>query len=78
MLFRSFPNPFDSQTTISFSKEQTNTEIKITDLLGKEIKDMTFSGKQVVINRDEMKDGIYFVQIIDQNRNIVNSKLVIQ
>ena len=73
-----YPNPFTSQTTISFSEEQKNTRIKITDMLGKEISTRTFTGKELIIEKGEMKAGIYFVQIIDANKNVVNKKIILQ
>ena len=73
-----FPNPFSSQTTISFSAEQKNISIKIIDLLGKEIKNISFSGKQLRIEKEDMVAGIYFVQITDADKNVMNKKIVIQ
>ena len=85
-----FPNPFTSSTTITFSKEyggsQTgNHTIKITDLAGKEIKTIpNVCGRQVVIEKGDMKAGIYFVQIIDnstgsatQQKNITYKKIIV-
>lgn len=73
-----YPNPFTSQTTIEFTQEQKNTTIKIVDVLGKEVKMINFSGKQLIIEKGEMQTGIYFVQIIDENKNFVNKKIVVQ
>jgi len=72
------PNPFTSQTTITFNEEQKNTTIKISDVLGNEIKTTTFLGKQFVIEKESMKAGIYFVQSIDQNKNVANMKIVVE
>ena len=72
------PNPFNSETTITFSDEQRNTTIKIIDVIGKEIKNISFSGKQLVIDKGEMKPGIYLVQTIDENQNALTKKIVIQ
>ncbi len=72
------PNPFTYQTIISFKKEQKNTAIKITDLLGKEVKTQTCNGKQCIIERGEMSKGIYFVQLVDEKQNQINEKVVIQ
>ena len=72
-----YPNPFTSQTTISFSTEQTNTSIKITDVVGKEIKTINFTGTQYILEKGIMKPGIYFVQITDANKNVVNRKIII-
>ena len=72
------PNPFTSLTTIYFSTEQTNTTIKITDILGKEIKALNFTGKLCTLEKGTMQAGIYFVQITDANKNVVNRKVVVQ
>ena len=73
-----YPNPFTSQTTITFSEEQKNTTIKIIDLLGCVVKTVTFTGTQLTIEKVEMKEGTYFVQITDVNKNVVNRKIVVQ
>lgn len=73
-----YPNPFTSHTTIAFSEEQKNTIVKIMDVNGKEIRLINFSGKQLIIDKGEMRDGVYFVQIIDRYKNIVNRKIITQ
>ncbi len=73
-----YPNPFIFQTTILFSEQQTNTTIKILDLIGKEIKIINFTGRQLVIEKGEMNAGVYFVQTTDEKKNITNKKIIIQ
>ena len=48
------------------------------DVIGNEIRSTDFSGKQFVIEKGTMKPGIYFVQTIDQKKNVANKKMVIQ
>lgn len=72
-----YPNPFTSQTTIAFSVEQNNITIKIIDILGKEIKTMNFTGKQLVLDKGEMTEGIYFVQTIDGMNTITNQRRIV-
>ncbi len=72
------PTPFFSQTTVTFSEEQKNTTVNILDVLGKEIKTINFSGKELIIEKGEIQAGIYFVQIIEGNKNVVNRKIVVQ
>jgi ELWxxDGT repeat protein len=72
------PNPFKSQTTISFEQEQKNVTIKIMDLQGKEIKTMKFAGKQLTLESDKMSPGIYFIQVINENKNVLNKKIIVQ
>lgn len=73
-----YPNPLTTQTTISFVEEQRNSTIKIRDVFGKEIKTISITGKELEIEKGEMKAGIYFVQVIDVNKNVVNKKIIVQ
>ncbi|MGQ0826992.1 MAG: T9SS type A sorting domain-containing protein [Bacteroidota bacterium] len=70
------PNPFTSETQINFSNEYNGT-VKITDVLGREVEAINFTGKKLKIQRGEMKAGIYFVQMVDENNNS-SIKIVIQ
>jgi hypothetical protein len=73
-----YPNPFSSQTTISFAETQTNTTVNIMDVLGNIVKTLSFSGKQLTIERGELNTGVYFVQITDSNKSTINKKIIIQ
>ncbi|OFY84640.1 MAG: hypothetical protein A3F72_01395 [Bacteroidetes bacterium RIFCSPLOWO2_12_FULL_35_15] len=73
-----FPNPMNTYTTITFSEPQKQATIILTDALGKEIKKINFTGKQLRIEKEEMKAGIYFIRIIDEKKSAVNKKIVIQ
>ncbi len=78
------PNPFSTQTTITFNEEQKNTSIKIMDVLGKQIKSIDFKGRTLILEKEEMKPGIYFLQISDESfdklrmTNVVNRKIVVE
>lgn len=72
------PNPFTSQTTVTFNQEQKNIIIKITDALGNEVRIISFTGKQCMIDKGALNKGIYFLQINDQNKNRVNRKIIVQ
>lgn len=77
-LINIFPNPFSLQTTITFAEEQKHTIIKITDVLGKEIKTVIFTGRQFVLDKAELKAGIYFVQTTDEQKYVSKTKIVIE
>lgn len=72
------PNPFNYQTTIIFNVNQRNASIKMMDIAGREIKTIHFTGQQFIIDKGELKEGIYFVQTTDDQKNICNKKIVIQ
>ncbi len=74
-----YPNPFTSQTTISFPLEQSNINIKITDVYGSELSAIThFQGQQIILEKGKMEAGIYFVQVLDQNNKRMTKKIVLQ
>lgn len=72
------PNPFTSQTTISFNTEIKNATIKIVNVIGMEVRNINFSGSELVIEKEELQAGIYFLQVVSENRLITNRKIVIQ
>lgn len=73
-----FPNPFSSSATIRFNEEQALSQVKIIDLFGKEVRSGSFSGSEFVINKGEIKPGVYFIQVTDENRHVLNKKIIIQ
>jgi hypothetical protein len=54
-----------------------NIIIKIIDIIGNEIKTISFTGNQLILEKAEMKSGIYFLQTIDDQRQIINNKIII-
>jgi hypothetical protein len=72
------PNPFKSATTVTFNEIQINTTIKIFDILGKEIKMVNFSGKEYNIEKGIMKEGLYILQVENENKDIKKMKIVLQ
>ena len=75
--FQIFPNPFTTQTTVDLNTDYKNATLKIIDVLGKELRSTNFSGKQVVLEREELKAGMYFIQIISENKLIATNKIII-
>ena len=80
------PNPFTSQTTITFSEEHTSTGsaaqhfIKITDVLGNVIQQLTTNNRQQIIDMIGYAKGIYFVRIVGSAgspTNEVNRKIIL-
>lgn len=73
-----YPNPFTSETTIFLNKELKGGQIKITDVYGKEVRVLDFSGMQGVVSKGELRQGVYFLQVLSENKVIANRKIIIQ
>ncbi len=72
------PNPFALETIITFRDDQKNTIIKFMNALGQEVKNINFSGKQLIFEREGLSAGLYFLQAIDQAKNMINKKIIIR
>ncbi|MBA3704742.1 MAG: T9SS type A sorting domain-containing protein [Bacteroidetes bacterium] len=75
-----YPNPFNTNFTLKISEEIIISDVvmKIYDLYGKEVKIISITGNETIIERNELKSGIYFYSIINDDRKIANGKLVLQ
>lgn len=72
-----FPNPFTDETTLNFTNEQPNRKAILYNILGKEIQTYNCNNKQSVIRKEELKNGIYFLKIIEGN-NTTTKRLIVQ
>lgn len=73
-----FPNPFSSHSSIAFSDELKDASFIIYDVVGKQIRTIDFSGKQLSIKRENLKSGIYFYQIVSDNKSVSFGKLMVE
>jgi hypothetical protein len=81
---RNSPNPFNPQTTISFSfnTELTeNTEIQIFNVKGQLVDNLplTLSGVEgsVTWNADKFSSGVYFYKLVNDNKTLVTKKMLL-
>ncbi len=75
---RIFPNPFTSEILIEFKVIQKSSLIRIIDASGNEIRKIDFYGNQLILEREGMPKGLYFVQVIDPQHNILSRKIIAQ
>jgi len=72
-----YPNPFSSQTTITFSETQKNTIIKITDVTGRRVnsEQLIVNSKSVTIDISGYAKGIYFIEV-QTEKGVINRKII--
>ncbi len=79
--FNVFPNPADDVFTLHLLKHFLGDEIKISDVMGREIYSGHFSTEYTKLNTSHFADGIYFIQLIRSGKetelNIPTKKLII-
>ena len=75
-----FPNPTNNQITFMFGKEkQKNCTIEIYNANGQLVKNMgvAFDNESVSVEMQDLKDGIYFYRIYDNERQLKAGKIVL-
>ncbi len=72
------PNPFTSQTTIAFNQDLKSATLKIYNIVGKEVKTYPFSGNKVILERGELKAGIYFIKAFSEKELLAIERIEIQ
>jgi Secretion system C-terminal sorting domain len=78
MQLQIFPNPFSDKTTLKFETLLKNAVLTVYNASGEQVKQVkNISGQAFTFNRDNLPNGIYFVQISEDNKILAMDKLVI-
>jgi hypothetical protein len=73
-----FPNPFSSATTLQTTSNLKNATLTICNSYGQTVKQVkNISGQTVVLSRDNLPSGLYFIQLTQVDKKIKADKLVI-
>jgi hypothetical protein len=75
-----FPNPFSDYTTMRVvNRFNTSISATITDVTGKTVRNLgNITANQIVINRNDLSPGLYFVQVMDSQRVLNRQRLIVQ
>jgi len=75
--FAIFPNPVSNGYFILNTKDATTRKVEIFDVLGKKVFDKTISGKRNQLNVSNLTQGIYILNVIE-NDKAASKKLLIK
>jgi len=73
-----YPNPFSEQAMVSFDEALENATLKLFDVLGKEVRSVTFSGDHVVVSRQGLSPGIFILCVSTVNGIVITKKIVVE
>ncbi|MFH1004573.1 MAG: T9SS type A sorting domain-containing protein [Bacteroidota bacterium] len=74
-----YPNPFSNSTTLQIMNGvNTNYELRIYDLFGREVKKCEIRNQKTEISRGNLPSGMYFYQVKDNKQFISSGKLIVQ
>lgn len=73
-----FPNPFSVQTTLHSGKSFKDASLIVYNSLGQTVKRIdNLSGQDVILNRNNLPGGLYFIRITQDSKLISADKFVI-
>ena len=76
--FSVFPNPFSISTIMSTNKNFTNSILTIYNALGQRVKRIeNISGREIIIHRDDLPNGVYYLRLTEGDKIFATEKLVI-
>ncbi len=74
-----YPNPIVHSSVMEFKSKDVNYNVAIMDLTGRVLKTYySANGESITIKKDELKSGLYFVNVIDSKNAKASSKLIIE
>jgi hypothetical protein len=72
------PNPFSAHTTLYFDRHLNNANITLCNVLGQVMVQQTnVSGNTLVLARNGLAAGLYFIQVSDGNLQSLSTRLVL-
>lgn len=73
-----YPNPFSYQTTLQMNKIFKNVTLTLYNTQGRQVKQINnISGQTISLQRDNLSSGLYFLQLIQDNKILTTDKIVI-
>ena len=73
------PNPFSESATIQVTSHKSQKlNLKLFDVFGREVKQFVFHNSSFVIERGDLTDGIYFYEILSEEKTIGKGKLIVE
>lgn len=82
--FDVYPNPVNSSSVISFSLAgDSRVQIQLVDVTGRTIQsvideNLSSGNHKVILNRDQLSAGIYFLQLKMNDREVMTKKVVVE
>ncbi len=72
------PNPFSNRTVVTFHTEIANAEVRLTNAMGQLVDTYRVNGPQLVIDRNGLTSGMYFLHVVTTEGVSAAHKLIVE
>lgn len=74
-----YPNPTVHSSVMEFKNKNVDYNVAIVDLTGRVLKTyFSANGESITIKKDDLRSGLYFINVIDSKNAKASSKLIIE
>ena len=71
------PNPFNTELTIQSDTPFTDATIQLYNVVGQLVREShRQSGNKLIINRDQLDNGLYFIQLYEKGKWVTTAKII--
>jgi hypothetical protein len=72
------PNPFSEKTILRINKQLTNASLLVFNSEGRLVRSLQhISGQTITIQRENLPNGLYFIQLNENNQAVISGKIII-
>ncbi len=72
-----YPNPFENQIQLE-RKEDNHAEVRVATMLGNQVYEDAFRGKTKTIATDNWSTGMYIIEVVAQQGNVIETRKVLK
>lgn len=73
-----YPNPFSSSAILYSDKNLVNATLSVINCQGQTVMKITnINGHEIVLNRDDLLSGLYFVRVTEEDKVIATEKIIV-
>lgn len=72
------PNPFSNRTVVTFNKSIVDGQVRLTSLTGQLVRTYRVNAPQLIIEKDGLTPGIYFLNVVTESGTSVAQKLIVE
>lgn len=73
-----YPNPFSTETIIQSEQDFKRATLTVCNSLGQPVKQLkNISGQTIILQRDDLPSGLYFLQLVQDYKILKTAKIVI-
>ena len=72
------PNPFSNKTVVTFNKSIVDGQVRLTSLTGQLVRTYRVNSPQLIIEKNGLTPGIYFLNVVTDAGTSVAQKLIVE